>query len=90
MTIDDERRKMAEALRDEAKYGDVNAFDLACILQLTATSRTSYNAEDVKHLADLLDPHHTSNADTDTWQCPSCGGIWLNGLTCPVCGTEEN
>lgn len=66
MPTDDQRRYLANRLRDEAEYGCVNAFDLACVLGLEAVSSTAYDSESVMRLADMIEPLRYK-------VCPHCG-----------------
>ena len=67
MATDDERREVAERLRELAHNVDeVSDFDLARTLDLEATSRYGYDSGDVLRLADLIDPCESGqNRDTN-------------------------
>ena len=57
MAIDDERREVAQRLRELARDVDeVSDFDLARTFSLEATSRYGYDSGDVLRFADLIDP----------------------------------
>lgn len=57
MTTDDERRAVARRLREIADgYEEVSYFDLARTLGLGAVSRYGYDPDDVRRLADLIEP----------------------------------
>ena len=65
MAIDDERRRVAERLRELARdVDDVSDFDLARAVGLEATSRYGYDSGDVLRLADLIEPSdHIGDSD---------------------------
>lgn len=57
MTVtDEERRKAARKLRELTVCDGVDAFDIAKALRLEAVSRTEYDTESVRRLADLIEP----------------------------------
>lgn len=83
MTKDETARKIANGLRELADgMQDVDAFDIACVLELEATSRFAYSSEDVLKLADVIDP------DNVEW-CSVCGHVIPDGWDeCPKCATK--
>lgn len=57
MTTDSDRREVARGLRELANgYEEVSDFDLARTLGLGAVSRYGYDPDDVRRLADLIEP----------------------------------
>lgn len=57
MPTDNERRAVARRLREIADgYEEVSYFDLARTLGLGAVSRYGYDPDDVRRLADLIEP----------------------------------
>ena len=74
MVTDDERREVAERLRELASDAEeVSDFDLAKTLGLDAVSRYGYDPRDVERLADLIDPCDTSQGRRDTVACDPTG-----------------
>lgn len=56
MKISEERREVARKLRELTVCDGVDAFDIAKALRLEAVSRTEYDTESVRRLADLIEP----------------------------------
>lgn len=66
MTVtDEERREAARKLRELTVCDGVDAFDIAKALRLEAVSRTEYDTESVRRLADLIDPQPIDGNTSD-------------------------
>lgn len=66
MTVtDEERREAARKLRELTVCDDVDAFDIAKALRLEAVSRTEYDTESVRRLADLIEPPEITEDTSD-------------------------
>lgn len=76
MATSEERREVARKLRELTVCDGVDAFDIAKALRLEAVSRTEYDTESVRRLADLIEPQERT--------CKVVGTIsmdWSDGST---------
>lgn len=88
MTISDERREVARKLRELTVCDGVDAFDIAKALRLEAVSRTEYDTESVRRLADLIDPTcHVVSTTSQDWSDGST--VYTHELSCGhTCRTD--
>lgn len=94
MTVtDEERREAARKLRELTVCDGVDAFDIAKALRLEAVSRTEYDTESVRRLADLIDPTcHIVTTAEGIIGCDRCRTVMLavraKPSFCPNCGAR--
>lgn len=65
METSEERREVARKLRELTVCDGVDAFDIAKALRLEAVSRTEYDTESVRRLADLIEPPEITEDTSD-------------------------
>lgn len=81
MVTNDERRRVAERLRELASDAEeVSDFDLAKTLDLGAVSRYGYDPRDVERLADLIDPDTTTDTTKSPELTAKCDRVALMAL----------